>query len=73
MKHTLENGKIVIIPDTEIKKNMDLLKISKQESIEMWLDDNGYTTNEEQENLEKIAKTVKIDTGCDQKSRKKSE
>lgn len=73
MKYTLENGKIVIIPDSEIKKNMDLLGISEQESIEMWLDDNDYTINEEQQNLEKIAKNIKIDVGCDQKTRKKSD
>ena len=72
MRYTLENGKTVVIPDKEIESNMKALDISREDAIEMWLDDNDYTTNEEQENLDKMAKNVKIDVGCDQKSRKKA-
>ena len=50
------NGKIVNIPDEEIKNYMKSLEISKEEAIEMWLDDEGYTENEEQIELDKKAK-----------------
>jgi len=53
------NGKEINIPDTEIEKNMKLLDISKEEAIEMWLDDNDYTENEEVEKLTEKAKSVK--------------
>lgn len=54
------NGKEINIPDAEIENSMKLLSISKEEAIEMWLDDNDYTTNEEVEKLtEKAKKEVK--------------
>ena len=74
MKYTLDNGKVVNIPDTELKKNMQLLEISEQEAIEMWLVDNDYAEDEELEELDAKAKTVKIDHGASaDKPRKKSE
>lgn len=45
------NGKKIKIPDKEIESNMKLLDITKDEAIEMWLDDHDYTINEEQEKL----------------------
>lgn len=53
------NGKEINIPDAEIEKNMKALDISKDEAIEMWLDDNDYTENEVVEELTKKAKEVK--------------
>jgi predicted ATP-grasp superfamily ATP-dependent carboligase len=53
------NGKEINIPDAEIEKNMKVLDISKDEAIEMWLDDNDYMENEEAEALTEKAKTVK--------------
>lgn len=50
------NGKNINIPDDEIKKSMSLLKLSKEEAIEMWLDDNDYTVNETVEELTAKAK-----------------
>lgn len=55
------NGKIIVIPDAEIANDMKKLGIDENEAIELWLDDNGYTTNEEQEELDKTAKKVRID------------
>lgn len=52
-------GKTINIPDEEIEKNMKVLDISKDEAIEMWLDDNDYTANEVVEELTKKAKEVK--------------
>lgn len=74
MKYTLDNGKVVTIPDAEIEKNMRLLEISEQEAIEMWLVDNDLAEDEELEELDSKAKTVKIDHGASaDKPRKKSD
>lgn len=54
------NGKMITIPDAEIEKSMKVLKISQEEAIEMWLDDEGYTENEEQEMLTQKVKDNKI-------------
>lgn len=53
------NGKNLKIPDSEITNNMKLLGLSQKEAIEMWLDDNGYTTNKVVEELSKKAKENK--------------
>lgn len=54
------NGKKINIPDAEIQKSMKILDISQDEAIQMWLEDEGYLDNEEQEALEKKAKENKI-------------
>lgn len=64
MKYQLDNNKIIDIPDDEIKSNMHLLDISMIEAVEMWLDDNDYTVNEEQAELDEKAKKVKIKHGA---------
>lgn len=61
MKYTLENGKVVNIPDNEIEYNMKALELSKEEAIDLWLEDNDYQVNEELEELDSKAKKVKID------------
>ena len=54
------NGKILNIPDKELEKSMKALEISKEEAIQMWLDDNDYTINDTVEELsEKAKKNVK--------------
>ena len=50
------NGKSVIVPDKEIESYMRSLDLTKEQAIEMWLDDEGYTDNEEQLELEKKSK-----------------
>ena len=60
MRFTLDNGKVVTIPDEEIKQSKDALGISTKEAVEMWLDDNGFTVNEEQAELDEKAKEVKV-------------
>lgn len=54
------NGKNIRIPDEEIEKSMKVLDISKDEAIKMWLEDEGYLENEEQEELCKKAKENRI-------------
>ena len=53
-------NKNIDIPDNDIAFAMKKLNISKDEAIEMWLDDHDYTINEEQEQLDDKAKNVKI-------------
>ena len=60
MRYTLENGKTVNIPDTEIDKNMKLLDISQADAIQLWLEDNKYEINEKQAELDEKASKVKI-------------
>lgn len=50
------NGKNIKIPDEEIAKSMKCLDLSKDEAIQMWLEDEGYLDNEEQNALVKKAK-----------------
>lgn len=54
------NGRILNISDDEIKNSMEKLGLTKEQAIEMWLEDEGYLENEEQENLCKLAKENKI-------------
>lgn len=44
------------IPEAEIAKQMKLLDISREEAIDLWLEDNDYQTNDEVEALTKKAK-----------------
>ena len=68
------DGKNITIPDIEITKGMELLGLSRDEAIQMYLDDNGYTENDEQIALDDIASAVKIehDAKAISKPRKKS-
>lgn len=54
------NKKKINIPDAEIKKSMRLLEITKDEAIQMWLEDEGYLENEEQEKLCEKAKENRV-------------
>ena len=53
---SMENGKKYFMKVTEVDNLQKQLKISEFEAIEMWLEDNGYLVNEEQEALCKQAK-----------------
>ena len=74
MRYTLQNGKSVTIPNAELEKNMKILELSKDEAIQLWLEDNDYETNEELEKLDAKAKKVKIQHDASaMKTRKKPE
>lgn len=60
MKYTLEGGKVVTIPDKELEKSMTALELTRDEAIQLWLEDHDYEINEEQAKLDAKAKTVKI-------------
>ena len=77
MLYELPNGKKVKIPDAEIEKSMKILELTKDEAIEMWLEDEGYLDNDEQTELDKKAKDSgilhTIHGAGDKKERKKSD
>lgn len=54
------NDKKLNIPDDEIEKNMRILELTKEEAIQVWLEDEGYLENDEQEALVKKAKDNRI-------------
>lgn len=54
------NGKKIRIPDADIERSMKTLSMTKEEAIQLWLEDEGYLENEEQEELEKKAKDNRI-------------
>ena len=58
-KYELDNGKVVNVPLKEVDNLKAHLKISTNEAIMLWLEDNGYEVNEELENLDKQAKANK--------------
>lgn len=64
MKYQLSNGKTINIPDKEIENSMRALELTREEAIQMWLEDNDYEVNEEQEELDSKAKKVKIQHGA---------
>ena len=69
MKYNL-NGKNINIPDADIERSMKNLELTKEEAIQMWLEDEGYLENEEQEALEKKAKDNRITATIHQASAK---
>ena len=58
MRLTID-GKNINIPEAEIESNMKLVD-TREEAIQIWLEDNGYAVNEEQEALCKKAKDNRI-------------
>lgn len=54
------NGKNIRIPDADIERTMKMLELTKEEAIQVWLEDEGYLENEEQEELCKKAKENRI-------------
>ena len=54
------NGKSIRIPDEDVSRLVKTLKVSEEEAIEIWLEDEGYLENEEQETLCQKAKESRI-------------
>jgi len=74
MRYTLKTGKTINISDEEIATAMKNLELTKEEAVQMWLEDNDYLENEEQNALDAKAKAVKIQHDAQSEdSRKKSE
>lgn len=73
MRYTLKTGKVIVIPDAEIKQNMTALDVSEAEAVEIWLEDNEYEINEEQAALDEKAKKEKVGVEAGKGQRKKIE
>lgn len=54
------NEKKIRIPDDELNHYMKSMGLSKDEAIQVWLEDEGFLDNEEQNALEKKAKDNRI-------------
>lgn len=54
------DGKKIKIADEDIERTMSTFGISKEEAIQVWLEDEGYLDNEEQNFLEQKAKANNI-------------
>ena len=52
------NGKAIVIPDDVIANNMQKLSITKEEAIELFLDDEELTENAEQQALTQKAESA---------------
>lgn len=53
---TLESGKVVKCATEWVEKTMKVLETDMEDVLLMWLEDNDYLVNEEQEELDKQAK-----------------
>lgn len=60
MRYELQGGKVVNIPDATIANYRKMLGLTQREAIQMWLEDEGYEVNEEQEALCQKAKENRI-------------
>ena len=70
MRYTLDNGKSVNIPKSEIEKLMSSLELSEKDAIDLWLCDNNLEEDEEQTELDEKASKVRIDKDIIQKKPK---
>ena len=57
---TLENGKIVKCSTEWVEKSMKALETDMEDVLLMWLEDNDYIVNEEQDALDMKAKDNKV-------------
>lgn len=61
MRYKLESlNKEINIPDEEIQNYVKFLKVSEEEAIQIYLEDEGYLVNEEQEALIQKGKENRI-------------
>ena len=58
--YKLENGKIIRVNEKTIENLMDKLNLDREDAIQVYLEDEGYEINEEQEELTQKAKENKI-------------
>ena len=53
MRYKLNETKEIRIPDEDIQRLTSTMKINQDEAIQIWLEDEGYLINEEQEETKK--------------------
>ena len=60
MLYTLESGRNIRIPDAQLKIYMDKLGLTKDEAVQMYLEDEGFEENAEQAALDEKAKKNRV-------------
>ena len=58
--YKLESGKVIRINEKTIENLMNNLNLNREDAIQVYLEDEGYEINEEQEELTKKAKDNRI-------------
>ena len=71
MRYTTANGRVITIPDSELNKCMEKLQLTHDEAVQMWLEDNEIEVNQEQAELDKKAKSIKIQHGASTEKERK--
>ncbi len=71
--YTLEDGKVIRINKATIDNLVNTLGVDEDEAIQIYLEDEGYEINEEQEELTKKAKDNKITATIHKAEGKKKE
>lgn len=71
--YKLEDGKMIRISEATIENLMKNLGIDREEAIQVYLEDEGYEINEEQEELTQKAKDSKITSTIHKAERKSRE
>ena len=70
---TLENGKTVKAETAYLHKIMEGLDVDMEEAVEIWLEDEGYEINEEQEALDRKANAKENKVRPDVGAKKRTE
>ena len=71
--YKLENGKIIRISEKTIENLMTQLGLDREDAIQVYLEDEGYEINEEQEELTKKAKDNRVTATIHKAEAKKKE
>jgi len=71
--YVLENGKVIRIKEDTIQNLMTQLKLDREDAIQVYLEDEGYEINEEQEELTQKAKDNKVTASIHKAEGKKKE
>ena len=67
---TLDNNKVVKVSAKWVNNSMNSLETDLEDVLLMWLEDNDYIVNEEQDNLDKVAKKTKVKVDIDTPKKK---
>ena len=67
---TLDNDKVVKVSAKWVDNSMKSLETDLEDVLLMWLEDNDYIVNEEQDNLDKVAKKTKVKVDIDTPKKK---
>lgn len=60
MKYQLNDKRIINVPDKDIERLMNTLKLNQVEAVQLWLEDEGYLENETVEELSEKARKNRI-------------